>query len=115
MTEDRSRSPLSHEAAATSALTRKHTRLHGDPRIVHMTAHMRQNLGLESQLANLLQVTTRLLRGDRRRQFNVLHAKVIQSLGNFNLLFAREEGIGELLALCDMRCAMVCDVRGGSW
>ncbi len=77
--------------------------LDGDARIVHMAAHMRQNLGLQAQLSDALNVEPALGAGYWRRQFQVLHAKRIEQFGNLHLLIAGEERVGKLLALSQRR------------
>ena len=64
-----------------------------------MAAHVGQDLGLETELADGLAVLSRLLGSGRRCEFDVVDAKVIQSLGDLDLGFGVEEGVGELLAL----------------
>lgn len=75
------------------------TGFHGHAGVVHVAAHMCQYFGLETELADGLAVLSRLLGSGRRCEFDVIDAKVIQSLGNLDFGFGIEEGVGELLAL----------------
>jgi hypothetical protein len=56
---------------------------------------VRQNLGLEAELADSLAVLARRLRGDRGGQLDVVGAKLVESLSDFNLLVEVEIGIGK--------------------
>ena len=75
------------------------TRLHCYPGIVHMAPDVREDLGLETELADGLTVEPRLLRGGRRGELDVVDAELVQRLGNLDLGLGVEEGVGELLAL----------------
>lgn len=91
-------------------------RLHNQWTVISIAAH----LSLETQLADGLAVASRLLRSTRACKFDlysvsklsdkgiaigipgmthIVNTKVIQSLGNLNLLLSVEKGIGELLTL----------------
>jgi hypothetical protein len=72
----------------------------GNSGVVHMATDVRENLGLEAELADRLAIESRLLRGGGRCEFDVLDTKCIECLGNCNLGLGVEEGIGKLLALC---------------
>ncbi|EEQ40972.1 homocitrate synthase, mitochondrial precursor [Clavispora lusitaniae ATCC 42720] len=84
---------------ANNNINTVHAGLHGHSGIVHVTTNMRQDLGLQAQLANGLAVSSRSFRSNRRGQFDVVHTEIVQGLGNLNLLFCGEKGIGKSLAL----------------
>ncbi|KAH3671919.1 hypothetical protein OGAPHI_000105 [Ogataea philodendri] len=71
--------------------------------VVHVTSDMGQNLGFQSQLANRLAISPTLFRGDRRGQLDVVHSKIIQSLGNLYFLLGGEKGVGKLLTFSQSR------------
>ncbi|KAH3676951.1 hypothetical protein OGATHE_001441 [Ogataea polymorpha] len=71
--------------------------------IIHMTSDVSQNLSLKPKFTNGLAIDSTLLGGNRRGQFNVVDTKVIQSLGDFNLFFCAEEGVGKLLTFSQGR------------
>jgi hypothetical protein len=75
------------------------TRLNSDAGIVHVTADMREDLGLEAELADCLAICPRLLWGGRRCQFNVFHAESIQRLCDGDFGFGVEESVRKLFAL----------------
>jgi len=57
-----------------------------------------EDLGLQAKLANSFTILATLLGRGRTSQLNVIYAKVVQRLGNLDLGFCVEEGIGKLLA-----------------
>lgn len=59
---------------------------------------MRQNLGLQAQLADGFAVEATLLTGGGRGEFDVINAELIQGLGDLDLGLGVEEGVGELFA-----------------
>ncbi len=75
----------------------------GDLGVVHVTADVGQDLGLEAQPGDALAVGPALGAGHRRGQFEVLDAECVQQAGDLHLLVAGEEGVGELLALAQRR------------
>ena len=75
------------------------TGFYGHAGVVHVAAHVGQDFGLETELADGLAVLSRLLGSGRRCEFDVVDAEVIQSLGNLDLGFGVEKGVGKLLAL----------------
>lgn len=76
------------------------TSLDRDPRVVHMTPDMSQDLALQSHVADLDAVLTTLLGSGGRSEFNVLYSKVGQGLRDLHLGFRVEERIRELFSLC---------------
>lgn len=64
---------------------------------------MCEDLGLEAELADGLAVLSRLLRGSRRSQLDVVDAEVVEGLGDLDLGVDVEEGVRELLALTEGR------------
>lgn len=60
---------------------------------------MRNDLGLQTKLANGFAVLAALLRGGRRGELNAIDTKVVQSFGNLDLRLRVEEGIRKLFAL----------------
>lgn len=65
-----------------------------------MAADVRQDLSLETKLANGLAIGARLLRGGGGSEFDVLHAKRIERLGDGDFGLGVKESVGELLSLC---------------
>lgn len=70
-----------------------------------MASDVREDLGLESELANGLAVCTRLLGGSRGGELDVLHTESIESLGDSDLSLSVEECVCKLLSLYERtRC-----------
>jgi len=67
--------------------------------IVERAAGVRQYLRLQAQAGEALAVQEALRAGGGRGQLDVLHAKVVQSMGNVNLLLGGKVGAHELLPL----------------
>lgn len=67
--------------------------------IVHMTSHMREDLGLQSELADGLAVESALLTGARASELDAVNAKGIKLLGDGNLGLGIKVCIGKLLSL----------------
>src|ERR1700760_3986886 len=80
-----------------------YTSFDGNSGIVHVTTDMCEDLGFETQAANLDTVKTALLRGGRIGEFNVINTKVIEGSSNFNLGIGVEEGIGKLFSFTKSR------------
>lgn len=64
---------------------------------------MRQNLSLETELGYSFAVLTRLFRCCRRCEFDIVDAKLVQRLGNFDLGLGIEECVRKLFALSQRR------------
>lgn len=79
---------------------RLRTSLDSNPGVVHVASDVGEDLALEAHLADLDAVLATLLGGGRRRELDVLDAKVGERLGDLHLCLGIEKGIGELLALC---------------
>ena len=77
--------------------------LHGDARVVHVTAHVREDLRAKTERGDRPQVLERLRRRDRRRELDVLDPERVQRLGDLDLLFGGEVRVRELLALAERR------------
>ncbi|CRK33971.1 hypothetical protein BN1708_006226, partial [Verticillium longisporum] len=77
------------------------TSLDGQAGVIHVAAHVSQDLGLETELADGLAVPTGLFAVFQARQLDVVDAEVIESLGNLDLSLGVEEGVGKLLALTE--------------
>lgn len=78
-------------------------RVHRDTGVIHVTADMGENLSFEPELANSLTILPRLLRGGGGSQLNVVHAKVVQGFGNFDLSLGVEESVRKLFAFAKSR------------
>jgi len=77
--------------------------LHRNLDIVHVTSDVRENLGLQSQLADGLAVLAALLTRTRASELDAVDTESIKLLGDRNLGLGVEVGIGELLALAKCR------------
>src|SRR2546425_5415609 len=75
--------------------------LDGDPRVVHVATHVRQDLRLQRKGRDGPAVLERLGRGDRRRELAVLDAELIEQLRDGDLLRRREMRVRELLPLAE--------------
>ena len=75
-------------------------RLDGDASIIHVAADVRDDLCLQTELADCLAVAAALLGRCGRRQLDAVDTKVVKRLGNTDLGLGVEERVGELLALC---------------
>lgn len=75
----------------------------GESCVIHVATDVGEDLGLESELADSHEVEPGLLGGSRGGDLDVVDTKVIESLGNLNLLCSVEEGIRELLTLSQRR------------
>jgi hypothetical protein len=60
---------------------------------------VRQNLGLQTEVADSLAVFVRLGRRDRACKLDIIDAKIIEHGCDLDLVLGGEEGVGELLAL----------------
>lgn len=80
------------------------TSLDGDASIIHMATDVGEDLGAQTELADGLAVSPRLLRGSGGGELDVLDTEGVQSLGNRDLGLGVEEGIGKLFALS--QCAL---------
>ena len=65
-----------------------------------MTPNVRQDLGLQTKLANGFAVGSGLFGRSGRSELDVFHTKGIEGLGDFDFGSGVEEGVGELFALC---------------
>lgn len=77
---------------------REHTGFYSDACIVHMAPDMCKDLGLESKLANCFTIGSRLFRGGRGCEFDVLYTKGIESPGNGDFSLGVKESISELFS-----------------
>lgn len=65
-----------------------------------MAPDVREDFGLQPELADGFTVPTRLFRRSGRSEFEVFNAEGIQRPGDGNFGFGIEESIGKLLPLC---------------
>lgn len=65
-----------------------------------MATDVRQDFSLETKLADSLAIGARLLGGGGGSEFDVLHAKRIERLGDGDFGLGVKESVGELLSLC---------------
>ena len=94
-----------HQMAARSNdhVNAVHSGCDGELGILHVTSHVCEDLGLQSELADSLAVQSRLLRSGRRCEFDVVDTKLVEELGDLDLGLGVEEGIGKLLTLTEGR------------
>ena len=90
-------------AGANDNIHTIHARAHRQLGVAHVTAHMCQNLGLEAELGYRFTILSALLTRGGRCELDVVHAKLIQSLGNLDLGLGVEEGGGKLLPFSQCR------------
>ena len=91
-------------AGADNDIDTVNTGRDGQLGIVHVTSHVSEDLGLETEVADGLAVEAGLLTRSGRGELDVVNAEIVQSLGDSDLGLSVEEGVGELLALTE--CAL---------
>jgi len=64
-----------------------------------MTPNVSEDFGFKTEFANGFAIGSRLLRGSRRRKFDIFNAKGIERFGNLNFFGGIEESVGKLFSL----------------